>query len=70
MVVVFSDGLFPEWGRLNSAGAVFPFGCVRLFGRVQTVGNGSTCHPIVSFCRLSLKWDMKDRETANIQSDF
>jgi len=44
MVVVFSDGLFPEWGHLNSAGAVFPFGglavSVCLLGRFPTVGNG------------------------------
>ena len=37
MVVVFSDGLFPEWGRLKSAGAVFPFGGLAIwpFGRVR-----------------------------------
>jgi len=44
MVVVFSDGLFPEWGRLNSAGAVFPFGGlavpVCLLVRVQTAWIG------------------------------
>jgi len=44
MAVVFSDGLFPEWGRLNKAGTVSQFGGlavpVCLLVRVQTAWSG------------------------------